>query len=182
MYNALLGGVDLEGKNFYYTNPLINTERAQWHVCPCCVGNIPRTLLMIPTWTYAKDNTGLRQHVRRQQDPSWARLQTAGCLATVRIALVAGLYDHDYTTNQMTYDLRRLRLHGLIERIPRLRHPHRRRHPRRSVLPKGPRPRPSPLDHRADQPPAPIELRHAISTIDRIIQNYATNARLGTAA
>ena len=32
--------------------------------------------------------------------------------------LVAGLLDRDYTTNQMTYDLRRLRLHGLIERIP----------------------------------------------------------------
>jgi predicted MarR family transcription regulator len=25
----------------------------------------------------------------------------------------------DYSTNEMTYDLRRLRLHGLIERIPR---------------------------------------------------------------
>ena len=32
--------------------------------------------------------------------------------------LVAGLLGHDYTANQMTYDLRRLRLHGLIERIP----------------------------------------------------------------
>ena len=32
--------------------------------------------------------------------------------------LVAGLLGHDYTTNQMSYDLRRLRLHGLIERIP----------------------------------------------------------------
>jgi hypothetical protein len=32
--------------------------------------------------------------------------------------LVAGLLAHDYTTGQMTYDLRRLRLHGLIERIP----------------------------------------------------------------
>jgi hypothetical protein len=32
--------------------------------------------------------------------------------------LVAGLLSRDYTTNQMTYDLRRLRLHGLIERVP----------------------------------------------------------------
>jgi hypothetical protein len=32
--------------------------------------------------------------------------------------LVAGLLGHDYTTSQMTYDLRRLRLHGLIERVP----------------------------------------------------------------
>jgi len=53
MYNALLGSVDLPGKQFYYTNPLIEgRSRDTWHVCPCCVGNIPRTLLMIPTWTY----------------------------------------------------------------------------------------------------------------------------------
>jgi len=58
-YNALLGGVALDGKSYCYTNPLINTERALWHVCPCCVGNLSRTLLMIPTWTYVKDATGL---------------------------------------------------------------------------------------------------------------------------
>ena len=28
-------------------------------VCPCCVGNLSRTLLMIPTWSYAKDKDGL---------------------------------------------------------------------------------------------------------------------------
>ena len=54
MYNALLGGVALDGKAFCYTNPLAGTERAKWHSCPCCVGNIPRTLLMLPTWAYAK--------------------------------------------------------------------------------------------------------------------------------
>jgi DUF1680 family protein len=59
MYNALLGGVDLAGKNFAYTNPLTNTLRTPWHVCPCCVGNIPRTLLMMPTWSYVKGNKGL---------------------------------------------------------------------------------------------------------------------------
>jgi uncharacterized protein len=59
MYNALLGGVALDGKSYCYTNPLLNTERALWHVCPCCVGNLSRTLLMIPTWSYVKDSTGL---------------------------------------------------------------------------------------------------------------------------
>lgn len=54
MYNALFGAVDMEGKNFCYTNPLVNTQRTPWHVCPCCVGNIPRTLLMVPTWSYTK--------------------------------------------------------------------------------------------------------------------------------
>ncbi|HUD53838.1 MAG TPA: beta-L-arabinofuranosidase domain-containing protein [Terracidiphilus sp.] len=59
MYNALLGGVALDGQSFCYTNPLVNTERAEWHVCPCCVGNVSRTLLMIPTWTYVKSKDAL---------------------------------------------------------------------------------------------------------------------------
>ena len=59
MYNALLGGLALDGRSFCYTNPLVNTERAKWHVCPCCVGNFARTLLMVPTWTYVKSKDGL---------------------------------------------------------------------------------------------------------------------------
>jgi DUF1680 family protein len=59
MYNALLGATDLKGENFCYTNPLINTLRTPWHVCPCCVSNISRTLLMLPTWTYVKDKAGI---------------------------------------------------------------------------------------------------------------------------
>ncbi len=60
MYNALMGSLDLEGRNFFYTNPLTSSQsRDPWHVCPCCVGNIPRTMLMIPTWTYVKSNDGI---------------------------------------------------------------------------------------------------------------------------
>jgi DUF1680 family protein len=60
MYNALLGSLDQEGKNFFYDNALNSGQsRYSWHVCPCCVGNIPRTLLMIPTWTYVKGNDGI---------------------------------------------------------------------------------------------------------------------------
>lgn len=60
MYNALLGSIDLEGNNFTYTNPMTTSRsRYGWHVCPCCVGNIPRTLLMVPTWTYVKGDEGL---------------------------------------------------------------------------------------------------------------------------
>ncbi|HEX9046033.1 MAG TPA: beta-L-arabinofuranosidase domain-containing protein, partial [Verrucomicrobiae bacterium] len=60
MYNALLGSTDLEGRHFYYDNPLTEDKlRYPWHVCPCCVGNIPRTLLMIPTWTYVKSDDGI---------------------------------------------------------------------------------------------------------------------------
>jgi len=60
LYNALLGSVDLEGKNFYYQNPLDSRgDRYDWHGCPCCVGNIPRTLLALPTWMYSKSDDAL---------------------------------------------------------------------------------------------------------------------------
>jgi hypothetical protein len=97
--------------------------------------------------------------------------------------LVAGLLGTDYTTNQMTYDLRRLRLHGLIERIPRT-HTYR-------LTPEGLRVAVfyTKLHRRllgplldADKPPAPIDVRRALATIDRTITDYITNARLGTAA
>ncbi len=60
LYNAILGDVDLAAKNFTYTNPLDSARaRYAWHNCPCCVGNISRTLLMLPTWMYAKSRDGL---------------------------------------------------------------------------------------------------------------------------
>ncbi len=98
--------------------------------------------------------------------------------------LVAGLLGTDYTANQMTYDLRRLRLHGLIQRIPgtnsytltpdgtRVAIFYNKVHAR--LL--------RPLIAAPDTPPAPIELRRALTTIDRVIADYADNARLGTAA
>jgi DUF1680 family protein len=60
LYNALLSDVDLSGKNFTYTNALETDEsRYRWHVCPCCVGNIPRTILSLPTWMYTRQPDGL---------------------------------------------------------------------------------------------------------------------------
>ena len=60
LYNAVLGDVDLPAQNFTYTNPLdTDQSRYLWHDCPCCVGNIPRTLLMLPTWMYATGDDGV---------------------------------------------------------------------------------------------------------------------------
>ncbi len=60
LYNALLGSIDMEGKNYYYQNPLVSSRpRYDWHVCPCCVGNIPRVLLALPTWMYVKSDDGI---------------------------------------------------------------------------------------------------------------------------
>ena len=98
--------------------------------------------------------------------------------------LVAGLLGVDYNANQMSYDLRRLRLHGLIEKIPGT-NTYR-------TTPKGIRAAVfytklrdrllAPLLNAGDQPPAPIELRRALTQIDRTLTDYIHHARLGTAA
>jgi DUF1680 family protein len=55
LYNAILGSLDLDCRHFFYDNPLeARVARYRWHVCPCCVGNFPRTLLMLPEWMYSK--------------------------------------------------------------------------------------------------------------------------------
>src|SRR6266540_1702550 len=76
-------------------------------------------------------------------------------------ALVGGLLGTSYSHGQMTYDLRRLRLNGLIRRIE---------HANRYVL------------TAADQPQAPPELRAALQTITRHVDAYVDRARLPQAA
>jgi predicted MarR family transcription regulator len=82
----------------------------------------------------------------------------------------------------MTYDLRRLPLHGLVERIPRTN--------TSLTAPDGPRatifyakvhdrvlgPLLSP-----DRAPAPLELRRAVTAIDHVVADYVAGARLQSA-
>jgi hypothetical protein len=97
--------------------------------------------------------------------------------------LVAGLLDTAYSPNQMSYDLRRLRLRGLIDRIPGTN--------TYTITPDGIRwavfttkihdrvLRPL---HAANKPPAPPALRQALATIDRHVNSYIAGARLKPAA
>jgi hypothetical protein len=98
-------------------------------------------------------------------------------------AHVAGLLGATYTASQMTYDLRRLRRKGLIQRLPRT-HGYvltsegirivvfyTKVHAR--LL--------SPL-LAADHPPAPIPLRTALRVIDTHVANYIDHSRLRKAA
>ena len=96
---------------------------------------------------------------------------------------VAGLLDRDYSSSQMSYDLRRLRLHGLIERAPGTNS--------YALTPEGIRVAVFYTKVRArvlgplldaDEPPAPIELRKALGTIEHVLGDYISNARLGIAA
>jgi len=57
LYNNVLGAIELSGEKFFYQNPLCSEKgRCSWHGCPCCVGNIPRTLLMLKDRIYSADS------------------------------------------------------------------------------------------------------------------------------
>lgn len=98
-------------------------------------------------------------------------------------ALVAGQLGTTYTSAQMTYDLRRLRLHGLIRRLPgsniylltpeglRVALFYTKVHDR--LL--------GPL-LAADRPPAPLPLRHALRVIDQHVGSSIDRARIRPAA
>ncbi|HOV75480.1 MAG TPA: glycoside hydrolase family 127 protein [Candidatus Hydrogenedentes bacterium] len=56
MYNGALSGVSLDGRHFFYVNPLASAgqhHRAPWHGCACCPTNIVRFLPSIAGYAYA---------------------------------------------------------------------------------------------------------------------------------
>ncbi|MDQ4129507.1 MAG: hypothetical protein M3133_00700 [Actinomycetota bacterium] len=98
-------------------------------------------------------------------------------------ARVRSLLGGPYTSAQMTYDLRRLRLKGLVRRLP---------HSNTYVLtPEGARVAIfytkvhdrllGPLLE-SDRPPAPLELRQALKVVDESVASYIDQARLRVAA
>jgi hypothetical protein len=98
-------------------------------------------------------------------------------------ALMTGLLHAPYAPGQMTYDLRRLRLAGLIQRIERTN--------KYALTPDGIKFAVfyTKLHNRllrplmaADQAQAPPELRQAPRTIGKHVDDYITQARLGKAA
>jgi hypothetical protein len=135
---------------------------------------------------------GRRAPALRFGDPRVMALVGALCLTLNAVlgftnrslrAQVSRLLGQDYGINQMSYDLGRLRLNGLIERLDatnryrltadgqRVAIFYTKVHQRllRPLL-------------AADTPPAPPELRQALATIDHHVTGYITAARLGNAA
>jgi DUF1680 family protein len=56
LYNNVLSGVSLDGKEFFYPNPLMSMgqhQRSPWFGCSCCPSNIARFVPSIPGYIYA---------------------------------------------------------------------------------------------------------------------------------
>lgn len=62
LYNGLLSGVSLDGKSFFYPNPLASLgqhQRSPWFGVACCPGNITRFLPSIPGYVYAQQGESI---------------------------------------------------------------------------------------------------------------------------
>ncbi|MCD6546140.1 MAG: glycoside hydrolase family 127 protein [Thermotogae bacterium] len=62
LYNGILPGISLDGKKYFYVNPLEadeNHRRKEWYDCACCPTNIIRILTQFPGYIYAVSDEGI---------------------------------------------------------------------------------------------------------------------------
>ena len=62
LYNGLLSGVSLDGKLFFYPNPLESAgkySRSPWFGCACCPGNVTRFMASVPGYFYARQGSAI---------------------------------------------------------------------------------------------------------------------------
>ena len=62
LYNGLLSGVSLDGKRFFYPNPLESNgqhSRSPWFGVACCPGNMTRFLASVPGYVYAQQGDSI---------------------------------------------------------------------------------------------------------------------------
>lgn len=76
IYNAIISGISMDGKSFFYVNPLevypknhtnpvlelVKVERQNWYPCACCPPNVARFLLNIGDYIYSTDDDTLYIH------------------------------------------------------------------------------------------------------------------------
>ncbi|MDQ0322580.1 DUF1680 family protein [Pararhizobium capsulatum DSM 1112] len=78
LYNGAMAGLSLDGKTFFYENPLESGgkhHRWVWHHCPCCPPNIARLLASIGSYMYAVADNEIAVHLYGE---SQARFEIGG--------------------------------------------------------------------------------------------------------
>ncbi|MBB4275341.1 glycoside hydrolase family 127 protein [Rhizobium mongolense] len=66
LYNGAMAGISLDGRTFFYENPLESAgkhHRWIWHHCPCCPPNIARLLSSIGSYMYAVADDEIAVHL-----------------------------------------------------------------------------------------------------------------------
>jgi hypothetical protein len=178
---------ELQSKGRDVNRRLLDTERVGQG---CVLASPAFERVAVPTLT----EDGKRAPALRFGDPRVMALLGALCVGLnalgftnrslrAQVSHLLGVPTTGYSVNQASYDLARLRLNGLIGRRPgtntydltpdgqRVAIFYTKVHDRllRPLL-------------AADQPPAPHEIRGALTTIDRHVHSQVTNARFANAA
>mgnify|MGYP001626357010 FL=1 len=71
LYNGLLSGISLDGKNYFYVNPLEDRgghRRQPWYEVACCPPNLARTLGSIQNYIYTTSKDGIWIHLYEEND------------------------------------------------------------------------------------------------------------------
>ncbi len=78
LYNTVLSGMALDGKSFFYVNPLevlpeacqkderkfhVKAVRQKWFGCACCPPNLARLISALPTYAYTENDDTLFMHL-----------------------------------------------------------------------------------------------------------------------
>lgn len=73
LYNGVISGVSLDGKNFFYANPLASVgdrHRKEWFGCACCPPNIARLLASLGGYIYSQSIDDVIVHLYIQGEAS----------------------------------------------------------------------------------------------------------------
>ena len=84
LYNAVLSGVSLDGRKFFYENPLASLgahHRQAWFGCACCPPNIARLLASLGGYVYSQSLESIAVDLYVQ---SSAKVQVSGQALTIR--------------------------------------------------------------------------------------------------
>jgi DUF1680 family protein len=126
LYNNVLAGMALDGRTFFYVNPLevhpvearrrydhhhIKTQRVPWFGCACCPPNIARTLASLAYYSHSLLPNGLALHLYAASE---TRVTLGG--VTVRIEVETD-YPWDGRVNLRVHAVRAVRF-ALRLRIP----------------------------------------------------------------
>lgn len=66
LYNSVLSGVSLDGRGYFYQNPLSDDghhRRQEWFGTACCPGNVSRLLSELPGYLYSTRDTDIWVHL-----------------------------------------------------------------------------------------------------------------------
>jgi DUF1680 family protein len=114
LYNGILSGISLDGRRYFYVNPLADRgghRRQEWFYCACCPPNIARLIASLPGYFYSTSDNGIWVHL-------YAKSEAHVKLGDNEVTL---LQDTNYPWNgeiNVTVDPKKEDLFSLYIRVP----------------------------------------------------------------